>query len=694
VATHHTHSLAVQVSGGRRRTWRKHDPRNAATALAAVVLAGLIAGNTNRTALFVMDVAQIDFGLEPVGTTVVRPLTVENRGITTVAVDRLIPSDNTVFRVQQGDCRDGQVPSGGSCTVNIAFTPAVAGPVVGSVLLDNVGPRATLTGEGQPTPQLPQSPQQSAEGGGATAPTTPPTTPNPTPPATPPQAPPPTPPPQAPPPTPPPQAPPPTPPPQAPPPTPPPQAPPPTPPPQAPPPTPQRPPRPLITAARFSRAPFQVRSQVDGSAVNKIGLTNTGETTIATVNFRFEGGHAGDFTVRDHSCTVVAPRAECAVVIGFTPREAGAHSATLVAEAAGTPLDSKELTGDATEILRPHAQLSPSSLQFSKPGEQRSVVLQNTGTAPLRVSRFTLDNTTDFELDATACTNGQPLLPSRGCAAFVRFKGRAPATGRVTATHDDPSAATVVDLSAISVAVQIDVPRLIGSDRADALRKLKEKGLIIGTVTDAPQCESTGRVVAQNPEAGQRVLQGSPVDITMSSYGPDPAVVPDVRKQPRGIAEQNLRRARLSIDTGVRTVQTDGAAPGTVIDIRPQPGTTLAPNCAVTLSIAVPAPKIAVPSFIEQTLAAAKQRLSSGFFAGQATFQLGQVTSTDGSAVPKGEDGRWIVVAQNPQPGEQRPRGTAIDLRVRRTGGDGTIQRPPIQRVPVPPVRIRGNPIR
>jgi beta-lactam-binding protein with PASTA domain len=669
VAAPHTHSLAVRVSGGGRRTWRKPDPRNGAAALAAVVLAALIAGGENRTQLFVMNSAQLDFGLQPVGTTIVRPLTIENHSIATVAISRLIPSDSNIFRVQQGDCRDGQLPPGENCTVNVAFTPVVAGAVIESLTLDNVGPSATLRGEGQLAPQPPQTAPQVAgrsatiptPAGATPTPSTGPTAPTPAPTAPPSAGSP---------------------------------APAPTLQPPAPIPTPQPPPPRLITAARFSRMPFRLRSQVGASAVDTIGLTNTGETTIAMLNFRLEGGHASDFAVRNDTCRRLAPQSECSVVVSFTPREAGGHSVTLVAESAETPLDSKDLDGDAIETPRPHAQISPSSLQFSRLGEQRTVVLQNTGTAPLHVSRFTLDNTADFDLDARACTNGQPVEPIRGCAVFVRFKGRAPATGKVTAIHDDPSSPTAFDLSAISVPMPVEVPKLIGSDRDDALRRLRERGLTVGATTEAPQCESVGRVVSQNPEAGRRVLQGTAVDITMASYGPDPAIVPDVRKQPRGIAERNLRAARLSIDTGIRNVETDSAAPGTVTDIRPRPGTMLAPNCAVTLSIAVPVPKIAVPSFVEQTLATAKQRLGSGLLAGLATFRLGQVSSTNGTTVPMGEDAQWIVVAQNPRAGEERARGTAIDLTVRRMGGEVIGGRRPIERAPVPPVRIPDRPIR
>jgi beta-lactam-binding protein with PASTA domain len=353
----------------------------------------------------------------------------------------------------------------------------------------------------------------------------------------------------------------------------------------SPPAAPSPPARPPVTAARFSPAPFRVRAEVDASVVGSVALTNTGETTIGSVRFRFEGGRTGGFEVRDE-CRHMIPRSGCSVAVSFTPREAGAHSVTLVAESEGMLLDSKELIGDA---LQP-----------------------------------------------------PPL---------------------------------------------VDVPRLIGLDRDDGTRRLKERGLTVGTTTEAPQCESVGRIVAQSPEQHRRVPQGTAVDITVASHGPDPAVVPDVRQQPRAVAERMLRAARLSIAATSRNDVTDNVPPGSVTDVRPRPGTTLAPDCAVTLSIAVPAPKTVVPSYVGQTLAAAKQTLGTGILGGFATFRLGQVSTTDGSAVRRGEDAQLIVVEQSPQAGSQQPRGTPIDLKVRRT--DGPIFRRPIERAPAPAPRER-----
>ena len=563
------------MAGGARRRSRKNDSRQGLGALAALVLAALIADSENRAPLLVMTPTPLDFGVQLTGTTIGQALNVENRGIAPVAVSRLIPSDGSIFRVQQGDCRDGLVPPGGRCAVSVTFSPAVAGRVTGSVQLDRNGPRAELRGEGQlppgaaepgtpppdpgliaaappttplPSPVLPPTPPPAPAETPAPAPTTTPATPLPPAPAPEPEP-----------------------------------VPVPT---SSPPAAPSPPARPLITAARFSQAPFRVRSEVDASVVGRVALTNTGETTIGSVRFRFEGGRAGGFEVREE-CRHMVPRSGCSVMVSFTPREAGPHAVTLVAESEGMLLDSKELIGDALE---------------------------------------------------------PPRL--------------------------------------------VDVPRLIGSERDDAARRLKERGLAVGTTTEAPQCESVGRVVAQNPEQHRRVPQGTAVDITVASHGPDPAVVPDVRQQSRAVAERMLRAARLSIAATSRNDVTDNAQPGSVTDVRPRPGTMLAPDCAVTLSIAVPAPKSVVPQYVGQTLAAAKQTLGTGILGGFATFRLGQVSTTDGSAIRRGEDAQLIVIEQSPQAGSQQPRGTPIDLKVRRTGGQ-ILDGRPIERAPAPRPRDR-----
>src|SRR5262249_58991422 len=114
------------------------------------------------------------------------------------------------------------------------------------------------------------------------------------------------------------------------------------------------------------------------------------------------------------------------------------------------------------------------------------------------------------------------------------------------------------------------------------------------------------------------------------------------------------------------TRPTDGVPAGTVVAIRPEAGSRLAPNCEVTLTVAAPLPRISVPSYVGQTLAEVKQTLRSGFLSNFADFPLRSVTALHGAALQ--DETQWVVQSQNPPAGQDVPRqlgnATAIDLRV------------------------------
>src|SRR5262249_22508336 len=300
--------------------------------------------------------AQLDLGVVNVGVQGTgQPLTLRNDGLTPVALTRLILSDSSSFMVQRGDCANGVVPAGGVCVANVAFTPASVGIVTGSLRLDGSGPEVGLRGEGaQPPPPPVNPPQKGNTPLGANTPL---------PPASRPTAPPSIPPKPA----------------------------------NTPPNVPPAPVKtPPVIAAHFTQHPFQTQATVDASIRLPVVLKNNGETTIAIVSFRFEGGHAGDFTLTQETCELGVPQEQCDVNISFTPHEPGAHSITLVAEADGAVLDRTELIGTAIDRPRPRAQVSPASLQFAKRGEQKYAIVQNTGQVPLQFGRVAIDNAKDF----------------------------------------------------------------------------------------------------------------------------------------------------------------------------------------------------------------------------------------------------------------------------------------------------------
>jgi PASTA domain len=628
----HAHSLDVKVTGGQRRTWRREHTRNAAGVVAAVVLAVLIAGQEDRGPFFIMTPALIDFGPRPVGSglTPAQGLTLENRGFAPVALTRLVVSGNaaTLFRVQDGECAGGVVPPGRKCVVNVAFDPQAAGNRTESLRLDGAGPLVELRGEGTqpPTPAPPvagrgSQPPQRREP--ANTVDTPSIK------------------------------------------------------------TPTQ--KPLVTAAHFLDTQPRTRAAVDSTAAVQVVLKNTGETTIQSARLRLEGGHASDFSLANEKCPLGAPGAQCAATVTFSPHDAGEHSTTIIAESENVTLDTATVTGDAIVVARARAEITPTSLQFSKRDEMHWVIVRNAGDASLRLAEFTLDNTKDFSLDSSACTKSSPLPADRGCSVFVRFTGRAPAAGHMTIAHGDPTSSTSITLSAPRAPAFVEVPKLVESDQREALDKLKDRGLVAGKIAEETRCESIHRVVAQSPERNQRVLQGSAVDFTVATYGSDPAIVPSVERQPRPTAQAAIQAARLSVAADVRTEETDNFRPGTVTSVRPKPGTMLAPNCPVMLTIAVAVPKLAVPPYTDRTLASAKETLRSGLVGAFAWFRLGDVRAIGGDVVPKGEDALWMVTSQDPKAGEQWPRGTAINLTVRRT----RTEPPVIQRVPTPTPNVR-----
>jgi serine/threonine-protein kinase len=355
----------------------------------------------------------------------------------------------------------------------------------------------------------------------------------------------------------------------------------------------------------------------------------------------------------------------------------------LIAEAGGAELDRTSLIGTANPPRRPQAEPLPASLQFSKRGERRYVLIYNKGTAALKLGAVSVDNPKDFEIDTKPCTdapNSSSLDAEKSCPIFVTYNGRRQASGRLTVPHNDPSSPTVITLSAAGA--PIEVPKLSGSKRDEALRKLRDKSLVAGTISEEPRCHDIGEVVAQSPEPRTRVPQGTAVDFTLSSMGKDPAQVPALIGQPRASAMSTLQTARLKLGQ-TTTSETDKFPPGSVIRTNPQAGTPLAPGCDVNLVLAVAIPKFPMPNVVGLTYASAQGRLSAF------------TASVQGGPVPRGEESRWVVTAQSPQEGTMLTRGTSVDITVTRPGGPSgdDVGTKPAQRPIRPGINVKQPPV-
>jgi len=614
----HAHSLNMKVSGGRRR-WR-HDPTRAGGgAVVAALIALLFTGIDEPQSALVMAPPQLIFAAQAGTTSPGQIVTLTNQGTATIDVASLMLSNPASFDVATTDCPNGQVQPGEQCVISIEFHPPAVGDFVAELRQSERGPRVDLSGTGEPV-QVAVTPEPAVP----EEPVAPPSDP---PPAEAPSAQP-----------------------------------------EPPPSVPVEPPaRPPVVGARFALASYDVAALAGDTAAVDVVLTNTGEAAIGSVQFRFDGLPPA-FSLEPGGCVLGEPGASCSTRVSFTTPMEGRHSAALLAETNGGRLASTTITGVATPKA-PHAVLSRERLEFTKTGERLTLVLQNLGSAPLRVDGVDVDNTDAFDVQAGACLDLGQVEPQGACAMFVEFTGRARSTGRLTVRHNEPPQSSLVELAALTAPQLLPVPRLIGRERDEALGTITTGRFTVGSIAEVPRCDSLGEVVEQKPERGTQALEGSPIDIWIASVGPTPATVPDVREQAQREAERRILADGLRVRVGGNE-ETDSVASGAVARVDPRPGTRLAPGCEVTLRIAVPVPRVPVPGFVGDSLAGAKETLKSGFVGFFQPFRLGTVRTSDGS-VPSGQDESWVVESQSPKEGTMVPRpsglgdGIRIDLTVR-----------------------------
>ncbi|MGI8713953.1 MAG: PASTA domain-containing protein, partial [Solirubrobacteraceae bacterium] len=126
------------------------------------------------------------------------------------------------------------------------------------------------------------------------------------------------------------------------------------------------------------------------------------------------------------------------------------------------------------------------------------------------------------------------------------------------------------------------VPRLTRLTRAAATVRARA-GHLHAVFASRYDRASRGLVIAQRPQAGLRVADGTPVRLVLSR-GPAPVQVPVVADA--GSAAARTAFARLGLHTTVTAIPAPGTAPGTVIRTRPVAGARVAADSTVALLVA------------------------------------------------------------------------------------------------------------
>jgi serine/threonine-protein kinase len=155
-------------------------------------------------------------------------------------------------------------------------------------------------------------------------------------------------------------------------------------------------------------------------------------------------------------------------------------------------------------------------------------------------------------------------------------------------------------------------------------------------------------VVSQDPRPGDRVDEGSVIDLAVSA-GPPDELVPSVSGLPADQAVQELNAAGFKV-TQDPTPSTS-VAKGMVVKTSPAEGTPAPHGSRIRLFVSSGPPDVKVPNVVGQAKSDARRQLEDAGFSVsvQQTF----------SAAPKDE-----VVSQSPTGDTQVPKGSQVTLTV------------------------------
>jgi beta-lactam-binding protein with PASTA domain len=185
---------------------------------------------------------------------------------------------------------------------------------------------------------------------------------------------------------------------------------------------------------------------------------------------------------------------------------------------------------------------------------------------------------------------------------------------------------------------------------AEARVVLEKSRLRLGRVTTEYQRDADGRIVHQEPHAGERAHRDDAVDVTISAE-PLPISVPSVIGLSRQDARVKIEAAGLEVG-GISFVTREGAT-STIEAQSPAAGTGVTPRSLIDLVVAR-APAITrtnVPNLIGKTQAAAERSLAADSLA------LGTV-------VRPTEDAAARIIAQDPPAGRSVALHTRVNVRI------------------------------
>jgi beta-lactam-binding protein with PASTA domain len=213
---------------------------------------------------------------------------------------------------------------------------------------------------------------------------------------------------------------------------------------------------------------------------------------------------------------------------------------------------------------------------------------------------------------------------------------------------------------------EVAVLKLVGMTPVEAERAANGNGLLLaveGRFYSADVAE--GRIMSQEPAAGQRVRRGWKVRVAQS-MGPQRTPVPNVVGESQRAAEINLARQGLEAGT-VASAHLPEAPPDQVIAQSPGPGAVGVSSPKVSLVTSPPADKkplyYVMPDFVGHRFGEATSAMAAaGLHVGNVTVKP-RVGTGASKLKPIATD---TVTTQFPTPGQKVGAGAAVNFELTR----------------------------
>jgi eukaryotic-like serine/threonine-protein kinase len=351
--------------------------------------------------------------------------------------------------------------------------------------------------------------------------------------------------------------------------------------------------------------------------------------------------------------------------------EQGGSVTTITADAATAVLSGTSLAAAApTAIAPPRRARRTGTYRYQEPPPRRRPLwpwlLAILGlAAALAAGWFAYDRIQDSlsqgpvsvpHVEGLREQNAVRIIERAGLEPVVRRRPDANVReGRVI--EQDPAQGSRVDReSPVDIDVStgpptVTVPDVRGRSREDAIAALAERGLKVNPV-DVFSREDEGTVVAQAPEAGERVDVGSQVRINISR-GLQPVAVPTVVGETFESASSQLQAAGFAVAR--RDVDAEDAPGGIVVRQDPAGGTQASRGATVTLFVSRGPPESTIPDVASRNESDAQAALEAAGF---------EVVVEDEETLDPTQDG--IVLSQDPPGGTTAPRGSQVTIFVGR----------------------------